>query len=127
MRRLLIYEFGSLKLYDNYVLVQIYEGITVPIEASQILFDIAKNHYKGRPFVYISDRKHSYSVNPAAFTEASKIENLIAFAIVTNIPFALKNTRVESRFTKKIYMSFNIISEAKLWANNIVKEHTINY
>ena len=124
MKRLLTYEFGSIKLYDNYVLAEIHEGITVPKEAGEILRHIADNHYKGRLFAYISHRKYSYSVDPAAIAEASKIKNLIAFAIVTNIPSALQNTRIESMFTQKTYQAFEVISEAKLWANKKVKEHT---
>ena len=124
MKRLLTYEYGSIKLYDNYVLAEMHEGITVPKEAGEILRNIAENHYKGRLFAYISHRKYSYSVDPAAITEASKIKNLIAFAIVTNIPSALQNTRIESMFTEKTYQAFEVISEAKLWANKKVKEHT---
>ncbi|QDO94004.1 hypothetical protein FNB79_08410 [Formosa sediminum] len=124
MKRLLTYEFGTIKLYENYVLAQINEGVTVTVEASMILRDIAENHYKDRFFAYISHRKYSYSVNPAVYIEASKINNLVAFAIVSHIPLALHNTQIESRFSKKAYMSFEIISEAKIWATKLVKEQS---
>ncbi|MFB9054734.1 STAS/SEC14 domain-containing protein [Formosa undariae] len=126
MKRLLTYDFGSLKLYDNYVLAQINEGATLSKDAGKILRDIAEEHYKGHFFAYISYRKHSYALDPSAITEASKIKNLVAFAVVSNIPNALNNTKIESQFTEKIYKSFEVISEAKLWATNIVIEHTKN-
>ncbi|WP_434036602.1 hypothetical protein [Formosa sp. 4Alg 33] len=124
MKRLLTFDFGSLKLYDNYVLAQINEGATVSTDASKVLLDIAENFYTDRFFAYISYRKHSYAIEPGALIEASKIKNLVAFAIVSNIPNALNNTKIESMFTNKAYESFEVISEAKLWATNTVLEHT---
>ncbi|CDF80141.1 conserved hypothetical protein [Formosa agariphila KMM 3901] len=122
MKRLLTYPFGTLKLFDNYVLAQVNEGASITIDTNNILKDIATNYYKGQPFVYISYRKYSYSVDPAVYLEASKIKNLIGFAIVTDIPMALSNTRIERMFVKKIFETFEIISEAKIWANNLVKQ-----
>ncbi|WP_299779827.1 hypothetical protein [uncultured Formosa sp.] len=122
MKRLLTYEFGSLKLYENYVLAEMNEGVTITTKDNAILVNIAKEYYKGKPFAYISNRRHSYSVDPSVYLEASKIENLIGFAIVTNRPTALNNTKVERMFSKKTYITFEIISEAKLWANSIVKQ-----
>ena len=121
MKRLLTYEFGTLKLYENYVLSEINEGVTIPADASFILAKIAIEHYKGEPFAYISNRKNSYSVDPAVYIEASKIKNLVGFGIVTNIPIAKNISQIERMFSRKHYETFEIISEAKTWANQIVK------
>ncbi|MDW5289877.1 hypothetical protein [Formosa sp. PL04] len=123
MKRLLTFEFGTLKLYENYILAQINEGVTIPVEASRILVKIADEHYKGEPFAYISDRKFSYSVDPAIYIETSKIKNLVGFAIVSNIRSAISNAKIESLFSEKYYETFEIISEAKTWANYTVKQH----
>ncbi|WP_159021276.1 hypothetical protein [Formosa sp. L2A11] len=126
MKRLLTYDFGSVKLYDNYVLSQINEGAMITIKDCEILAKIAKEHYKGLPFAYVSIRDSSYSVDPVVYLEASKIENLVGFAIVTHIPTALNNTKIECMFSKKIFTTFQIIYEAKVWANSIVKQSKKN-
>ncbi|MBP1839672.1 hypothetical protein [Formosa algae] len=123
MKRLLTYDFGSLKLYGNYVLAEINEGATITVKDNAILVNVAENYYEGRPFAYISYRKYSYAVDPAVYIEASKIENLIGFAIVTNIPTAINNTKIERLFSKKLHKTFEVISEAKIWANFIVKKY----
>ncbi|WP_066220586.1 hypothetical protein [Formosa haliotis] len=123
MKRLITNEFGTLKLYEKYVFAQMNEGITITKDLNNILLQIANTYYKDSPFVYITNRKNSYSVDPAIYLETSKIKNLIGFAIVSNIPLALSNVKIERMFLDKPCETFDVISDAKQWANTLVKQH----
>ena len=107
-------------LYDNYLIVVVNEGEHLIPSQNQILVDIAKIHYHNKPFVYITHRKHSYSVDPSIYLKTSKIPNLYGFAVVAEVPVSMANAQIEKLFLNKPFEIFTAIDDAINWAKDII-------
>ncbi|MCW9038709.1 MAG: hypothetical protein OQJ79_12435 [Altibacter sp.] len=116
------YVFGTVEIYDNYLITIMHEGITVIPEYNKDLLEISRTYFKNRPFGYISYRKNSYAVDPRVYIETSKIENLMAFAVVSTHEINISNVEIEKIFLKKPFHLFDALSEAKAWVDKMVNE-----
>ena len=72
--------------------------------------------------IYISNRLHSYSVDPMIYKKISKFENLIAMAIVIHDTSKLDIAKLEQQFYEKTFMIFENLPEAILWASSELKK-----
>jgi hypothetical protein len=115
------FEFGEIRVFENFVLVVMKEGITVKPEYNDDLENIAKKYYKGKKFGYITYRKNSYAVNPMVYLKTSEIENLVAFAVVSANGLKASNLEVERRFLKKPLKHFTNLDEAKNWVKEMIE------
>ena len=120
MAKTLTYSFCTMTLYDNYLIVVVNEGEHLIPSQNQILVDIAKIHYHNKPFVYITHRKHSYSVDPSIYLKTSKIPNLYGFAVVAEVPVSMANAQIEKLFLNKPFEIFTAIDDAINWAKDII-------
>ena len=120
MTTTLNFEFGEIRVFKNFVVVVMKEGITVKPVYNKDLVAIANKYYKSRPFGYITYRKNSYAVDPMIYIETSKIENLVAFAVVSNDGLKVSNMEVEKRFMTKPFKHFSNLDEAKDWVNELI-------
>ncbi len=117
---LLTYDFCTIEVHDNYVVVVMKEGITVKPEDNKVLEEIANDYYEDRYFGYITYRKNSYAVDPRIYFETSKIKNLIGFAVVAPRKIAKQTAEVERIFLKKPYQYFDTMNEAIDWINSLI-------
>ncbi len=116
-------DFCTAELYNDYAIVVMKHGVTVSPKYINTFLDIVNKHYKNRPFVYISHRINSYSVNPATHLESSKVPSLIGVAVVSNDPLQEAQTKVEKPFFKKEFEHFNSLDEALQWKDEIIKKY----
>jgi hypothetical protein len=123
MPKILRFNFCLISLYDTYLVTNINEGVNLKPEHNKVLDELATSHFKGRPFVYITHRIHSYSVDPKIYFETSKIPNLVGFAVVSSVYKAKSNAEVERMFFSKPFEIFNDLESAQAWADRIVKNH----
>ncbi|MCA0133223.1 hypothetical protein [Winogradskyella alexanderae] len=121
MRESLTLDFCNVSIYDNYMVVVINEGVTVLLKHNNILAELAKDYFENKPFVYITHRLNSYSVDPNIYIETSKIDNLRGFAVVSKDYKARSNAEVEKMFLSKPFGIFSELEEAYEWANKMVK------
>lgn len=119
MSKELIYPFGRVTIYDNYLIAVMNEGITVTPNLNDVLNTIADTYYKNKNFVYITHRLHSYAVDPNIYFKTSQITNLVGFAVVSGKKIAIDNTDLESTFLNKPFKSFSNIDDAITWANTL--------
>ena len=117
---------GIVTIHDNYLVTVMHEGITVSVEANQILIDLAKTYFKNKPFVYITHRKNSYAVDTAIYKQTVKIQNLIGFAVVSIKGMAITNASLEKMFFNKPFEIFEELDEAINWSKNMCKQHIHN-
>lgn len=122
MTDLLKFDFCEMHIYDNYLIVVMNEGITVTPDQNQVLLNVAETYFKNKDFVYITNRLHSYSVNPSIYFETSKIKNLIGFAVVSKDYKAKSNAEVEKLFLKQPFEIFNTLEQAVDWATSILNK-----
>lgn len=114
------YPFGDVELHKNYLVSVINEGETVTALHNDELIKLSKTTYNNRPFGYITHRKYSYSVDPQTYIETSKINNLAAFAIVTNEQITIGNAEIEKLFLKKPVEVFNTLEQAETWVESLI-------
>jgi len=117
------YDLKTSKVFitDNYVINQIKEGVHVEIEQIDLVEKLIKQHLPSSPFIYISDRKYSYSINPMTYKSISEIENMEAFIVVTHDKTRLALVNFEKQFYDKTLMVFEHLEDAITWAENYFK------
>jgi len=121
MITLLKYDFCEIEIYKDHIVVIINEGISLTPEKNDVLLGIASKYFKNKNFGYITYRINSYSVDPRIYTETSKIENLVSFAVVSENKIALSNTQIEKLFYKKPFKQFSVLEEAIVWVKEVVE------
>jgi len=120
MTKIIDIDFCTLKFYKNYMVTIIKEGVHVDKSQNEALIKIAEEYYTNQPFVYISYRINSYSVNPNIYTRTVKTKNLIGFAVVSYDYKAKKNAQIEKLFLKKPFEIFTNLDDAFNWADQLV-------
>jgi len=111
-------EIGEITIYENFVIAELHEGITVTLDSAQDLIKKATTYFGDRPFVYISIRKNSYAVDPIIYIKISEITTLKAIAFVSNKLLDNYNIKIEKHFFKKPMEIFNSLPDALQWAKS---------
>lgn len=114
-----ILQIGEIEIYDNYMLAQLNEGITLDIDTVCEILTISQKHFPKKPFAYITIRKNSYAVDPTIYLKIFEIKNLKAIAIVSEKLIHVQNIKIEQHFYNKPMNIFKTLSEAITW----VKSH----
>lgn len=115
-------DFCEISIYENYVVAIVNHGVNIALKHNKVLVEITENHFKNKPFVYITHRIHSYSVDPKIYFEISKIENLKGIAVVSKDYKAKVNAQIEKRFFSKPFEIFANLSDAFSWTDKIIKQ-----
>lgn len=118
--------FCKLTFYDHFVISVIKEGTVMCNNLNSKQTEVILKYYENQPFVYISHRLHSYSVDPLMYNSSSKIDNLFGFCVVTENYFSRKSTEIEQVFLKKTFKVCSSIFEAKNWAALTYKTYIEN-
>jgi len=109
-------------IYENHAVTTINEGVIISPDQNKVFLQIVDKHYRNRPFVYISNRINSYSVNPIVYLETAKVPNLIGFAVVSQDPNQQMLTKVEKTFLGKEFHLFESLQAALIWKDEVLKE-----
>lgn len=116
------FEYSEVFIFDNFLVNQIKEGVTVTSAHNEKLREIIDKHFANKKMVYISNRYFNYAVDPLTYLETSKIHNLVAMAIVAKTELSKSNAALESMFYKKKFEVFEILSEAMGWVQKQLDE-----
>ncbi len=122
MKTTLNYDFCKIEVYSDYIIATMFEGIILTAEKNDLLLGIATKYFKNSNFGYITNRIHSYSVDPSIYYETSKIENLVAFAVVSSKQINISNTRLEKIFYKNPFRHFIELEDAISWVKKEVSK-----
>lgn len=114
-------DFCKLELHEDYVLAVMNEGIVVDKENNAVLIDIAEKHYN-KPFIYITHRVNSYSVDPIVYIKTAELELLKGFAVVSKDPVQKSQTSYEKTFFNKEFRYFETVEDAIKWKDQILAE-----
>lgn len=123
MKATLSFDFCDMSIYNNYLVVIMKEGVNITPKHNSVLIEVTKNHFSDKPFVYITHRIHSYSVDPKIYFETSKIINLKGFAVVSRNYKAKLNAKIEQMFFNKPFEIFTKLEDAVTWAESLIKEY----
>ncbi|PKV52290.1 hypothetical protein ATE84_4401 [Aquimarina sp. MAR_2010_214] len=115
-------DIGSVYFYENYVVTEIKEGFVLNFEKAAQLFTLGKEYYGNKiPFVYISNRIHSYSFEPTAHFKSKELfPNLKGVAVVIYSPINNQIAELEQTFLNKPSHIFNNLEEAIKWTEQLI-------
>tara|TARA_R110000868_G_scaffold82956_7_gene234042 strand:+ start:26631 stop:27032 length:402 start_codon:yes stop_codon:yes gene_type:complete len=113
---------GTFYFYENFMVSEAKEGVAVSFENAKEMLELAKMHYgKTTPFVYISNRKNSYSFNPTAhFKTTAMFPNLKGFGVVTYDSMNKEIAQMEQSFFKNPVNIFNSLDDAINWVEDLI-------
>lgn len=124
MKEFLTFSFCDMTIYDHNVVVVMKEGINITPDYNEVLIEVTNTYFKNRPFVYITHRLNSYSVDPKIYHETVKIKNLIGFAVVSKDYKAKVNAQIEQLFFNKPFEIFTELENAFSWADQLIEKNT---
>ncbi|GAA4272029.1 hypothetical protein U6A24_11005 [Aquimarina gracilis] len=120
MKKLYVLDFCRVEIHDDYMLSEINEGTVIQPKHADVVVVLVEKHFKNKPWVYISNRIHSYSVNPTVYLEANKMSNLSGVAIISDKDQQKNQTKLEKIFFDKKLMCFDKLQNALEWKNSIL-------
>lgn len=118
-----ISKVGTYYFYERFIIGEINEGINFTSKMFEKTLTIALQHYgTKKPFGYISNRIHSYSVFPLDYLNCDEqfMDNFKAYAIVTYTETSQLSTNIEKRFAQKPFEQFNKLDHAILWMEELI-------
>ena len=116
------FEFGEAEVFPGYIIMVMNEGVHIVPEYNDELKKLSDTYYQEEPFVYITNRVNSYSVDPRIYLETSKIPNLIGFAIVSEKEIQISTAQVEQIFLNKPMRVFDTLPQAISWTKQLLEE-----
>lgn len=117
-------EYAEVFIFDEFLVNQIHEGVTIRNEHNKKLREIIDKHFTNKPLVYIGNRHFSYAVDPLTYIGTAKIHNLLAIAIVAENPIARDNALLEKYFYNKPFEVFPTLSEAMAWVHDVILDYS---
>jgi len=111
-------QIGEVEIYDDYMLAQLNEGITLNVDTVSEIVSISYKHFPKKPFAYITVRKNSYAVDPMMYLKVFEIENLKSIAVVSKKFIDNHNIKIEKHFFNKPMNIFKTLPEAITWATS---------
>ncbi len=116
------FSVGRFACYPNIIVGEFNEGMHVTKDAIAEPIRMVQELYgTENPFVYISHRRHSYSMDPVGYKEiAGMFPNFIGFAIVSNNRYRRVLANLEKLFIKKPIRVFYRMDKAFEWAQSLV-------
>ena len=103
------------------MIVTVNTGENISMTYHDALVEVANRYFKNKPFVYITHRVNSYSVDPSVYAETSKIKNLVGFCVVSRNFMAKSTAKIEKLFLNKPFEIFDSLDEAETWAKSVIK------
>lgn len=108
--------FGSAKIFDHFIEININEGITFRTEDLETLFDLFDTYFPKKEFGYLSNRAKDYSLELTPGLYKSFHENLKATAVVCYSNSSFQNAKFEKEFYKNVPCEvFREYEEAVNW------------
>ena len=106
--------FGKFDIYEKFMVGTVHYGVHLDKKMIGELLLISDVHFKGA-FGYISNRIHSYSVDPFNYKEVDKLPNFKALAIVGNTNLSKDLFSIEKDFFNGPMAYFEKMDDAILW------------
>jgi hypothetical protein len=109
-----------LNFYEGIVISEVKDDVVFEVEHVEQILKICNEVYEGADFVYVSDRKNNYNVNPTIYFELKDVKNLLGIAIVSQRYEALQVANFEKQFSPVPFDIFSHMDEARAWAKTLL-------
>tara|TARA_R110000796_G_scaffold37722_3_gene95129 strand:- start:83975 stop:84376 length:402 start_codon:yes stop_codon:yes gene_type:complete len=116
-------DIGDFFFYENFLVAEVKEGIAFSFENAKEILGLAKMYYGNKtPFVYITNRKNSYSFNPTShFKTVPLFPNLKGFAAVVYDSINQEIAVMEQSFFSKPVNIFYNLDDAIDWVEQLIE------
>lgn len=120
LRDVLHNELGTIKIYNNLIIMEANSDVTVSIKTGIFVLMKVVKLVGTRPMVYISNRVNSYSVDPNDYKFLNLIPNLKGIGIVCYNDLSAVTAGLETNFINKPAGIFRNMDDAKCWARELL-------
>jgi len=95
-------ELAEVFILDDFLIAQIKEGQHVDKLFFKELKKLIKTYFDKKPFVYISNRVHSYSVDALLYKEIFKVSEIIGIGIIATNSLVNKTLNLKNSFLRNL-------------------------
>lgn len=114
--------FCTLYFFSSFLVVEVHEGVHFNFEKARHVGELTKLHFADRPFAYISNRIHSYALEPMDYRRIYEIfPTLAILAVVVFNSHQETSLKVEEIFFKNNIISFDELDTAITWIEKYMK------
>ena len=107
----------KMDFYGTYVIIERLGEIVVDSKIAKETLTIIIDHFKGKEFVIISNRKQNYSLNAESYSP-SLFKKVKGIAIVSDIPDVKAQAILEQMNFKNSFAFFDKMENAQNWAES---------
>lgn len=124
MTKVITFDFCTIEFTGQIAIATIDEGVHVDYDTSRIITQTCIDYFKNKPFVYLTHRKNSYSVDVTKYTYINDLNNLKGFGVIST-SLSARNAEIESLFISIPFEIFDTLEEGIKWANTILENDQI--
>ena len=114
-------DFTVLEFFDSYVISSLFDDQVLDQRHVEEMTSACLEFYGDNRFVYISNRRASYNVNPIIYINLNKARILVGIAVVSEDPGSINMANFEKQFSKLPFEVFVYMEDAQEWAEELVK------
>lgn len=117
-------DFGVVYIYDKILVSELKEGVLLDVEKNKKILQLGRDAFNREDFGYISNRIHSYAVDPMVYRESAEDPQLKAIAVVSESNITRKCAVLEQNFyaDKNCFQIFSSLEEAKNWISKVLQD-----
>ncbi len=114
---------GTFECYPNLVIGRVNQGVKINLDNALPVMAIGVNYYnESNPVVYLSDRQHSYSIDPTLHLEAHKLfPFVLGYGVVAYNDLNYRVAQLETRFLPCPGGVFRSMEEGLQWAQQLIE------
>jgi len=124
MSKIIKFDFCKIEFVGQIAIATIEEGVHIDYDKSKIISQTCIDYFKNKPFVYLTHRKNSYSVDVTKYTYINDMQNLKGFGVIST-SLSARNAEIESLFISLPFEIFDTLKEGIKWANSILENDQI--
>ncbi|MAM28946.1 MAG: hypothetical protein CMC13_07965 [Flavobacteriaceae bacterium] len=116
--------FGNFYVFEHFVVGEIAEGVHLDWAKAKIFIEKVYAYFGTREVKinYISNRVHSYSVNPQDWLKFYQERNTVArVAVVAYDQKGFLSIKLEKMFSQSTYKKFDSLHDAMAWVSPVYK------
>ena len=115
--------YTHLEFFDSYVISTFKEDEILDKDKVEELRAIFYDHFAHNKFVYISNRKNKYNVNPIIYIDLIQRNTLLGLAIVISEIDSAQVANFEKQFATIPFETFYTIEEALVWTQKLLEQN----
>ena len=114
--------YTHLEFFPSYVISTFKEGQVLEKEIIEELRILLEEFYGERKFVWLSNRKNKYNVNPLVYMNLIQKNILLGMAVILNGSEGAQNANFEKQFASFPFEIFDTMDEALAWTQSLLEK-----